>query len=268
MFKYFLKYKKRNIIILSAIIVLAIILISIAVKSIKKQPQQAEINYQEIKDNFDNIFSNQIYLNNPMADAIKYAEYKQILYTAYNIKEKNNKYEININIPKIEKETNVTKKINKEINSVFTEKAYAIMQENNAYTKYNLDYVAYINNDICSLIIKCVLKNGDIAQRLIFKTYNYDMKNDKLISLEELIQTKNLSNEYVQNKINEEIITVANQYKNTGSSGYNLYKRDVSSNIYKIENTTTFFLGKEGYLYIIYSYGNNNNTSEKDLVVF
>lgn len=38
--------------------------------------------------------------------------------------------------------------------------------------------------------------------------------------------------------------------------------------IYKIENTSTFFLDKDNYLYIIYAYGNNNFTSEMDIIIF
>ena len=48
--------------------------------------------------------------------------------------------------------------------------------------------------------------------------------------------------------------------------GYNIYDRDISSDIYNIENTTEFYLtGSE--LYLIYAYGNDSQTSEKDLVI-
>ena len=48
--------------------------------------------------------------------------------------------------------------------------------------------------------------------------------------------------------------------------GYNIYKRDLTNTIYKVENTNEFYyLGDT--IYIIYPYGNDSNTSEMDLVI-
>ena len=47
-----------------------------------------------------------------------------------------------------------------------------------------------------------------------------------------------------------------------------LFERDYTNDIYKVENTTEFFLGKDNFLYLIYAYGNDNYTSELDLVIF
>ena len=41
---------------------------------------------------------------------------------------------------------------------------------------------------------------------------------------------------------------------------------DKASPIYQIENIHTFFLGSNGDLYIIFAYGNNNYTSEMDII--
>ena len=48
--------------------------------------------------------------------------------------------------------------------------------------------------------------------------------------------------------------------------GYNVYSRDVSNDMYKIENSKEFYLTNDT-LYIIYAYGNDNFTSEIDLIV-
>ena len=37
---------------------------------------------------------------------------------------------------------------------------------------------------------------------------------------------------------------------------------------FKIENATEYFLGKNGYLYVIYAYGNDDFTSELDVIIF
>ena len=38
--------------------------------------------------------------------------------------------------------------------------------------------------------------------------------------------------------------------------------------MYKIENTDEFYIDNNNNLYLIYAYGNENLTSEMDLVVF
>ena len=40
------------------------------------------------------------------------------------------------------------------------------------------------------------------------------------------------------------------------------------ADIYKIDNTSTFFLTQDGYVYIVYAYGNNDYTTEMDLIIF
>ena len=44
--------------------------------------------------------------------------------------------------------------------------------------------------------------------------------------------------------------------------------RNLESEIYKIENITNFFLNGEGKLYIVFAYGNQNFTSEFDIVKY
>ena len=38
--------------------------------------------------------------------------------------------------------------------------------------------------------------------------------------------------------------------------------------MYKISNAKNFLYGKDGMLYLIYAYGNDEDTSEKDIVIF
>ena len=49
--------------------------------------------------------------------------------------------------------------------------------------------------------------------------------------------------------------------------GYTTYKRDYTSDVYSINNVTEYFMGKDNALYIIYAYGNENNTNEMDVVI-
>ena len=48
---------------------------------------------------------------------------------------------------------------------------------------------------------------------------------------------------------------------------YYLKKLDINNQMYRVENISNFILGEQGHLYIIYAYGNNNFTSETDLII-
>ena len=86
--------------------------------------------------------------------------------------------------------------------------------------------------------------------------------------MEDVIEYKNLNKDEVQNRIYKEIAKINQKTKNISEQGYNLYLRDETSDIYKIENTENFLLGNNNYLYLIYAYGNNEFTSQMDLVIF
>ena len=49
-------------------------------------------------------------------------------------------------------------------------------------------------------------------------------------------------------------------------SGYQTYTRDLNDDIYKITNISTFFIGQDGKIRIVFAYGNNNFTSEMDII--
>ena len=46
------------------------------------------------------------------------------------------------------------------------------------------------------------------------------------------------------------------------------YQRDIGNNQYLLENIDTYFIDQNDYLYIVFAYGNQNYTSEMDLVIF
>ena len=50
--------------------------------------------------------------------------------------------------------------------------------------------------------------------------------------------------------------------------GYNMYKRDVDSDIYEVPNIEQYFIGEDGNVYVIFAYGNYDQTSEMDVVIF
>ena len=134
---------------------------------------------------------------------------------------------------------------------------------------YTVDYIAYVNeNHILSIAIRSILKEGNNAQRTIIQTYNYDFKNSKEIMLDEILQSKGLNEKEVESKVINKIKQEQAKAEELEKIGYKIFKRDYKNKIYKVENTTEFFIGQDNFLYLIYAYGNENYTSELDLVIF
>ena len=44
--------------------------------------------------------------------------------------------------------------------------------------------------------------------------------------------------------------------------------RDLSNSMYQFQNTENFIVNDAGYLYLIYAYGNKENTNKIDLIIF
>ena len=57
---------------------------------------------------------------------------------------------------------------------------------------YNVDYVANVQDGILSLIIKASLKQGSNAQKIMIQTYNYDLRNNKEINLQEVLKIEKI----------------------------------------------------------------------------
>ena len=269
-FKYFLV--KNKMIIITSIIVVCAVVIGFSVhgkvknkSKINDKEKEQNINYTNLEDNFDEIFTNNI---NKETGAREDINYDDIIYCAYGIDNKEAHYNINAKIPLFKIKNEVTEKINQEIYDTFAKTIINIVQNTNEHSTFNLDYVAYANNNILSLVIRCTYKSGSNPQRKIIQTYNYDLDNNKLVNINEILAYKNLNKDEVKAKITEKIKKENEEVKAFADQGYNVFVRNENDSMYKIENTPTFFLGKDNYLYLVYAYGNNNYTSELDLIIF
>lgn len=228
---------------------------------------QADEEYQLLVSNFDDIFQNQLEEYTTDVSIKKIDEGQELVYTYYTKDEdKKNSYDMNINIPYINIDNEIIAAYNEEIKQTYEEKAESTLQTENENIIYTLQYEATIENDILSLIIRANLKEGSSAQRLIIQTFNYDLRNNKEITLEEMVNLKNLNVNDVQNKINQEIELEHQRVEDLRSLGYGIFERNPEDEMYKIENSQEFFV-KDGKVYIIYAYGNENITSEMDLVI-
>ena len=268
--KYFLQQNKMMLLIIFIILICSIAIAVGVYAQITntgdKNNNETDTNFEDLKNNFEDIFTNSI---NKEATAKLNINYDEFLYCKYHIKEeKSGKYSIDAKIPEFKGESQILQNINTEIFDTFAKEIINIANTATVYTTYDMDYVAYVNNNIISLVIMCKYKNGTNPQRRIVQTYNYDIEKDQLLNIEDIISYKNLNKEDVEKSVQEEIKKVNSQMENISNQGYNVYLRDENSEIYKIENTSNFFLGKNNYLYLVYPYGNNNYTSELDLVIF
>lgn len=225
---------------------------------------------EEIKTQLSNLFTNELISNNyDVTNLQKRDVSKDIVYSAYDIQKQEENYEVNIHLPVMNIKGDVPTEFNKTTQSIFVNKASEIL--NNKYTEkviYSVDYIAYINDNILSLVIKSTLKQGNNPQRVIVQTYNYNLETGEKVQLADVLTKKNLVQTDCQNKINEIVAKAQEEAQVLLQSGYTVYNRNLSDSIYQISNISTFFLGKNQELYIIFAYGNQNYTSEMDVVLY
>ena len=150
----------------------------------------------------------------------------------------------------------VVEKYNQEIENIFVDMAKKVLQSENNNVIYTVEYVANIQDGILSVMIKSNLKEGSKAQKVIIQTYNYDLRNNKEITLAEVLKIEQLNENDVQNKIKADIQTEQKKAQDLKSLGYNIYSRDINSDIYSIEKSTEFYF-TGNILYVIYAYGNH-----------
>ncbi len=228
---------------------------------------KTEEQQQTIKSEFNTIFNNTITNDNDTNNSKKEEADKKIVYTKYEKKEtKLNSYDLEVHIPHINISGEVVEKYNQEIENIFVDMAKKVLQSENNNVIYTVEYVANIQDDILSVMIKSNLKEGSKAQKVIIQTYNYDIRNNKEITLAEVLKIEQLNENDVQNKIKADIQTEQKKAQDLKSLGYNIYSRDINSDIYSIEKSTEFYF-TGNTLYIIYAYGNQMATSEMDIVV-
>ena len=272
------KNKKMKIFYIGIISICIIaIVVAIVIQVVKgndasaaaKLPQLTENQKDQHKEEFEKIFENKVnYLENNSYKISKLETNKEIVYIGYqNNESKLNDYELNVNIPYININNDTIEEFNTQIKDIFEKKAKSIINTQNNNVIYTVEYSAYISNNILSLVVKSTLKEGMNPQRDIIQTYNYDLTNQKKYKIDDMLNAKGITKKEANQKIKEEIKTQQERTEELEKLGYPTYKRDYTSDIYNINNVTEYFIGKDNALYIIYAYGNENNTNEMDVVI-
>lgn len=259
----------RKIIFITIGVICAISIILAIVYQINQLKTLPEIKEEKEIIGFKTIFNNELNEQGYSIRALqKFNEDKKIVYTLNDQKEKlDGKYDIDAKIPMININNPAIISIDKEIEQTFQEKINSIMSSEEEYeTIYTVEYTAYVNENILSLAIKSTLKEGTKAQRVIVKTYTYNMTTNEVMDIDEIMSIKKLNKSTVQEEINRVVGENAIQAQSLIDLGYKVYERNLSDEMYKIENVSNFFYGPDGALYIIYAYGNNSYTSELDVI--
>ncbi len=224
---------------------------------------------QEFNSLFNNTFDNQGY-DTSTIEKRKGLEEQDIIYSCFDMEEENEKYNINISVPVFNVKSQVGNEFNITTQSIFGDKANDIILNSETYTVYNIEYVAYLNENILSLIIKSTLKEEDNPQRVIVQTYNYDIETKQRVTLNEVLEARGIDKEQVNEKIEKQVTEASKQAEAISEAlaqtGQTIYKRDLNNAMYVTDNVNYFFIGLDGQIYIVYPYGNSNYTSEIDII--
>lgn len=223
--------------------------------------------YNELKNNFNSLFTND--LDNLQGADIQVKKIKEdfeIVVTRYSYSEEKENYTLDVSIPIINIDNENIKKYNKQIEDTYKQKVDEI-KASSGYI-YNVRYKGYIQDDILSLIIYSESKEKTSNQKIMIETFNYNLVENKEITLEDILNLKNIKVSEANSKIKSEIKEIQEKNDSLAELGYNMYKRDVNSDIYELPNIEEYFLGEDGNVYVVFAYGNFDQTSEMDVVIF
>lgn len=224
---------------------------------------------EALEAEFNGLFTNEIYINSENVKVNKIEPQNNIVYTGYNlVNDDENYYSVNAQVPVININTDTAKTINSQIKTEFYDKANQVMRSKNGKTVYLVSYVAYINKDVLSVVVKSSLKEEGKSEKVMVKAYNYSIPSNEILSFDDFLKLRDLTNEEVQSKINTSIKEADHNAKIIAEQYGNLYQRDLNSSIYKVENAETYFINQDGFLYLVYAYGNKDYTNEMDVIVF
>lgn len=234
---------------------------------ITSKEEDEEVN--KLKENFFSIFTNDITIIEKYEGNVnKIKDDLDLVSPTYNTEKQGENYLMNLKVPGFNINSDEAKAINTKIRDIYKQKAESVEKsKTDDKIIYNVRYKAYENNNILSLIIISEFKEGDKNQRIIMQTFNYDLKENKDVKIDALLEKNNIDENNANKIIKEEIDKSQEQNVKLKEIGYDVNVRDSNSEDYKIQNAKTFFIGENGYLYVIYPYGNKEATSEMDIII-
>ena len=272
------KVRKRDIVIYTICIIICVVALTEAVTvqvlgenvtnkvfHANKLQIASEEEQVKLRTDFENMFTNEF--TGHIENAEKKDESKNFVYTTYENQDTvQGNYTLDVHIPNFNIKDETLEQINNKITTEYKQKVNQILNNNGSQIIYSVEYNSYVENDILFLIIRSNLKESNNAQKQMIYTYNYDLKNKKVIDINDVIEKLKYNKNDVEKAIQNYIEIQENNSKSLKNLGYGIYVRNSKDNMYKIENTKQFFI-KNGKLYIIYPYGNTTATTEMDIVI-
>lgn len=272
------KVRKRDIVIYTICIIICVVALTVAVTvqvlgenvtnkvfHANKLQIASEEEQVKLRTDFENMFTNEF--TGHIENAEKKDESKNFVYTTYENQDTvQGNYTLDVHIPNFNIKDETLEQINNKITTEYKQKVNQILNNNGSQIIYSVEYNSYVENDILFLIIRSNLKESNNAQKQMIYTYNYDLKNKKVIDINDVIEKLKYNKNDVEKAIQNYIEIQENNSKSLKNLGYGIYVRNSKDNMYKIENTKQFFI-KNGKLYIIYPYGNITATTEMDIVI-
>ena len=198
---------------------------------------------EALEAEFNGLFTNEIHINSENVKVNKIQPQNSLVYTGYNlVNDDENYYSVNAQVPVINIDNDVAKTINSQIKTEFYDKANQVMRTKEGKTVYLVSYVAYVNKDVLSVVVKSSLKEEGKSEKVMVKAYNYSLPSNEIITFDDFLQLRELSKEEVQTKINSSIKEADHNAKIIAEQFGNLYQRDLNSSIYKVDNAETYFI--------------------------
>ena len=231
-----------------------------------KTQEKAEI--VALRNGFSEIFTNDI-SGQTRVNVKKKLDNKDIVYTFKRVNEQEeDKYNIVAEIPHINIDSAYAERLNLMIDGDYSDRIEEIIGKSDTSIDYSVSYKAYLNGDLLSLIIKERVREGKNPQAERIKTYNYYLAQNTEVSIMDIVDAKKLDTKDMQKHIYEQIEENNKRMEQLKAQNYSYKTRDKNDSMYKVENTENFLVNDEGYLYIIYAYGNKENTTTMDVVIF
>lgn len=241
-----------------------------AIIGVTDEESEKEEEYNNLKLEFDTIFTNNVEtLQETNLNLEKISDKFDIVATPYHYEKNEENLTLNVYIPYINVKKSAAIAFNKKITENYKTTAEKLMnQVSTINTIYSVVYKAYLQNNILSLAIRSEYKEGSNSQVIVVETFNYNLAENREVTIQELLALKNINPKDATQKIRSEIKKIQEQNEPLIEQGYNFYKRDYNSEIYEVTNCKQYLYGKNGMLYVVYPYGNSEDTSEMDVVIF
>lgn len=230
---------------------------------------------EDIKEKYTKLFDSKVPSFENVYNVPKVDQTKDYLYIFSNDEKKPNgpfvdkvqgKYDIIVYLPILNIETDAAQNINNKISESFVKFINEKMERPTVFTTINGTFSASVYENVLSVTLMVRVKEEGKSQRLMVQGYSYDLKKHKEITIKDLIVKYTLNRDEINKKIRNVVAHSKEITDSITQTGTGVYERDLNNSVYYLDNVRNFTVAPSGKIYIIYAYGNDQNTSEIDII--